>query len=60
VSCGFTTVLEDDSPSSGLEKTEKAVDFARRSGGNKACSYLGLVSRGFFGAPVMEADASLT
>lgn len=48
VSCGFTTVLPDDSPSSGIEKTEKAADFARRSGGNKACSYLGLVQRGFF------------
>ncbi len=56
VSCGFTAVLEDDSPASGLEKTEKAVDFARRSGGNKACSYLGLAQRGFFGAPaIVEA-----
>jgi diguanylate cyclase (GGDEF)-like protein len=48
VSCGFTTVLADDSPSSALEKTERAVDFAKRSGGNKACSHLGLVRRGFF------------
>jgi len=50
VSCGFTTVLEDDSPGSGLAKTEQAVDFAQRSGGNKACSYLGLAQRGFFAA----------
>lgn len=49
VSCGFTTVLADDSPSSGIEKTQKAVDFAQRSGGNKACSHMGLVRRGFFG-----------
>lgn len=49
VSCGFTTVLADDSPASCIEKTEKAVDFARKSGGNKACSHLGLLRRGFFG-----------
>lgn len=59
VSCGFTTVLEDDSPGSGLEKTEKAVGFARRSGGNKACSYPGLARRGFFGAPAMDEEASV-
>jgi diguanylate cyclase (GGDEF)-like protein len=49
VSCGFTTVMADDSPKSALEKTLLAVDFARRSGGNKASSYLGLAQRGFFG-----------
>jgi hypothetical protein len=58
VSCGFTTVLADDSPASSIEKTEKAVDFARRSGGNKACSYLGLARRGFFGTPMSEAEAA--
>ncbi len=51
VSCGFTSVLADDSPSSALEKTERAVDFAQRSGGNRSCSHLGLVRRGFFGEP---------
>jgi diguanylate cyclase (GGDEF)-like protein len=50
VSCGFTPVKEDDSPSSALENTDMAVDFARRGGGNKACSHLGLVRRGFFAA----------
>jgi len=50
VSCGFTSVMADDSPSSALEKTERAVDFAQRSGRNKVCSHLGLVRRGFFGA----------
>ena len=48
VSCGFTPVLADDSPSSALEKTERAVDFAQRSGSNRSCSHLGLVRRGFF------------
>jgi diguanylate cyclase (GGDEF)-like protein len=49
VSCGFTSVMADDSPSSALEKTERAIDFAQRSGSNKVCSHLGLVRRGFFG-----------
>ena len=60
VSCGFTTVVVDDSPVTGLEKTDKAVDFARRSGGNKACSYLGLARRGFFGEPVAAVAPSQT
>lgn len=59
VSCGFTTVLADDSPSSALEKTEKAVDFARRSGGNKACSFLGLASRGVFGPTVSDEEVNV-
>ena len=50
VSCGFTSVMADDSPSSALEKTERAVDFAQRSGRNRVSSHLGLVRRGFFGA----------
>jgi diguanylate cyclase (GGDEF)-like protein len=58
VSCGFTTVLADDSPASSLHKTELAVDFAQRSGGNKACSYNGLAERGFFGTVVKEAESS--
>ena len=50
VSCGFTGVGTDDSPASALANSDLAVDFARRCGGNKACSHLGLVRRGFFGA----------
>jgi diguanylate cyclase (GGDEF)-like protein len=49
VSCGFTSVMADDSPSTALEKTERAVEFARKHGGNKAASHLDLVRRGFFG-----------
>lgn len=48
VSCGFTPVSEDDTPETALDKTQRAVDFARRSGGNKACNYAGLLARGFF------------
>ncbi len=56
VSCGFTSVMADDSPSTTLEKTERAIDFAQRSGRNKVCSHLGLVRRGFFGdAPKVGA-----
>jgi diguanylate cyclase (GGDEF)-like protein len=49
VSCGFTSVMADDSPPTALEKTERAVEFARKQGGNQAASHLGLVRRGFFG-----------
>lgn len=49
VSCGFTAVKADDSPKTAIEATERAVDFARRGGGNKACSHVGLARRGFFG-----------
>ncbi len=49
VSSGFTSVLADDSPGSALEKTERAVDFAQRSGRNRVCSHVGLLRRGFFG-----------
>ncbi|MBK1683555.1 GGDEF domain-containing protein [Rhodoferax fermentans] len=59
VSSGFTTVRADDSPASALENTARAVDFARRGGGNKACSHLGLVRRGFFGpVPVLTEEAA--
>lgn len=55
VSCGYTSVQADDSPSSALQKTRHAVDFARRGGGNKTSSHLGLVRRGFFGAAPQAA-----
>lgn len=57
VSCGFTSVMADDSPASALEKTERAIDFAQRSGSNKVCSHLGLVRRGFFDASTPKAGA---
>lgn len=58
VSCGFTNVMADDSPSSALEKTERSVDFAQRSGRNQVCSHLELVRRGLQGeAPKVGAVA---
>ncbi|GAB4399671.1 MAG: GGDEF domain-containing protein [Rhodoferax sp.] len=58
VSCGFTPVQEDDTPESAIEKTLRAIDFAQRSGGNKACSYLGLAQRGFFDAERTAASTA--
>ncbi len=49
VSAGFTRVLADDSPSTALERTAQAVDYAQKNGGNKVCSHLELVRRGLFG-----------
>lgn len=60
VSCGFTTVMADDSPASAIEKTQAAVNFVRRGGGNKASSHLGLVRRGFFGAARPRAERQST
>lgn len=60
VSCGFTRVLADDSPSSALEKTAGAADFAQRSGGNSVCSHLGLVRCGFVGEPPHTEGANLS
>lgn len=49
ISAGFTRIMADDSPSTALERTEQAVDFAQKNGRNKICSHLDLVRRGFFG-----------
>lgn len=48
-SSGFTNILVDDSPSTALERCERAVEFAQKNGGNKVCSHLDLVHRGLFG-----------
>ena len=55
LSCGFTTVHADDTPGSALDKTEKALSFAQRSGHNRVCSYPGLERRGFFSATAPDA-----
>ena len=49
ISAGFTRVLPDDSPSTALERTEQAVDYAEKNGGDKVVSHPDLVRRGFFG-----------
>ena len=46
---GFTRVSADDSPSTALERAERAVDYAQRNGRNKVFSHIELVRKGFFG-----------
>ena len=44
---GFTRVGPDDSPSTALERAERAVDYAQRNGCNKVFSHGDLVRKGF-------------
>jgi diguanylate cyclase (GGDEF)-like protein len=53
---GFTRISADDSPSTALERAERAVDYAQRNGRNKVFSHIDLVRKGFFGdAPKVGA-----
>lgn len=45
---GFTRISADDSPSTSLERAERAVDYAQHNGGNKMFSHIELVRRGYF------------
>jgi diguanylate cyclase (GGDEF)-like protein len=47
---GFTRVSADDSPSTALERAERAVDYAQHHGYNKVFSHGDLVRKGFFEA----------
>jgi diguanylate cyclase (GGDEF)-like protein len=49
VCAGFTRVTPDDSPSTALERAERAVDYAQHNGRNKVFSHAELVRKGFFG-----------
>ena len=46
---GFTRVTAEDSPSTTLERSERAVDYAQRHGRNQVFSHDDLVRKGFFG-----------
>ena len=46
---GFTRVSADDSPSTALERAERAVDYAQRNGRNQVFSHIDLVRKGIFG-----------
>ena len=46
---GFTRVSADDSPSTTLERAERAVDFAQQQGRNQVVSHPELVRKGLFG-----------
>lgn len=43
---GFTRITADDSPSTALERTERAVDYVQHHGGNQVASYAELVRLG--------------
>jgi diguanylate cyclase (GGDEF)-like protein len=45
----FTRVSPEDSPSTALERAERAVDYAQRNGYNKVFSHAELVRKGYFG-----------
>nr|WP_315464028.1 GGDEF domain-containing protein [uncultured Rhodoferax sp.] len=49
ISGGFTRVTPDDSPSTALERAERAVDYAQHHGHNKVFSHAELVRKGFSG-----------
>jgi len=43
---GFTRVSPDDSPSTALERAERAVDYAQHQGGNRVAGHADLVRQG--------------
>jgi diguanylate cyclase (GGDEF)-like protein len=45
---GFTRVSPDDSPSTALERAERAVDYAQHQGGNKVFGHGDLIRKGLF------------
>jgi diguanylate cyclase (GGDEF)-like protein len=45
---GFTRISADDSPSTALERAERAVDYAQHNGGNQVFSHIELVRKGAF------------
>ncbi len=49
VCAGFTRVSPDDSPSTSLERAERAVEYGRKHGGNLVYSHPELVRRGLLG-----------
>jgi diguanylate cyclase (GGDEF)-like protein len=49
VSAAFTRISADDSPSTALERAERAVDYAQQHGYNKVFSHRELVRQGVFG-----------
>jgi diguanylate cyclase (GGDEF)-like protein len=46
ISIGFTPVLPSDSPSSALERADRAVYYAKTHGRNRVCSHSQLVASG--------------
>ena len=56
---GFTRITADDSPSTALERAERAVDYGQHNGGNQVFSYGDLVRKGLLGDLVNVGDVDL-
>lgn len=56
---GFTRIGADDSPSTALERSERAVEYGRHQGGNRVHSYAELVRQGLLGELVNVGDVDL-
>ena len=56
---GFTRVTAEDSPSTTLERSERAVDYAQRNGRNQVFSHDDLVRKGFFGDAIKVGAVDL-
>ncbi|RFO95510.1 GGDEF domain-containing protein [Rhodoferax lacus] len=56
---GFTRITADDSPSTALERAERAVDYGQHQGGNQVASYGELVRKGLLGDLVNVGDVDL-
>jgi diguanylate cyclase (GGDEF)-like protein len=56
---GFTRITADDSPSTALERAERAVDYGQHQDGNKVFSYGELVRKGLLGDLVNVGDVDL-
>jgi diguanylate cyclase (GGDEF)-like protein len=56
---GFTRITADDSPSTALERAERAVDHGQHAGGNQVASYGELVRQGRLGELVNVGDVDL-
>lgn len=46
VTCGFTRVVEDDTPDSALAKTTSAIEAGQNAGSNRVISHLALLRQG--------------
>jgi len=56
---GFTRISPEDSPSTALERAERAVDYGQHQGGNKVFSYGDLIRNGVLGDLVNVGDVDL-
>ena len=58
-SAGFIRITPDDSPSTSLERAERAVDYANHHGKNQVFSHPELVRRGVLGSANKVGDVDV-